>query len=119
MIFIQNLVEYVYHYALSHATFQNNPYVILFSVTRVCVFKKNRKTPQIPSMGGQVNIFNHFLETITFFSIPWNKNIPFIKNAVFFTGGWKFLALKCNIKQICAHYNRKVIEIIPELVQKA
>ena len=79
MIFIQNLVEFVCHYALSHATSQNNPYVILYSVTRVCVFKKNRKTPQIPSIGGQVNIFNHFLETTIFFNILWNKNIPFLK----------------------------------------
>ena len=69
MIYIQNLVEFVCHYAGSRATCQNNPHVILYSVIRVCVLKKNCKTPQIPSIGGQVNIFNHFLETITFFSI--------------------------------------------------
>ena len=45
--------------------------------------------------------------------------MPFIKDAGIFTGKRKSYALKCNIKQIYAHYNRKVIEIMLELVQKA
>ena len=94
MIFIQNLVEFVCHYALSHATCQNHPYVILYSVTRVCVFKKNRKTPQIPSIGGQVNIFNHFLETIIFFNILWKKNIPFLKKCWYFHCKEEILSFK-------------------------
>ena len=53
----------------SHATCQNNPHVLLYSVTGVCTFRKNSKTPKRPSICGQVNIFNHVLETITFFLV--------------------------------------------------
>ena len=70
MIFIQNLIEYVCHYAGWHATCQNNPHVILYSVTRSCLFKKNSKALQIPPIGGQVNIFDHILEIVTFFHVP-------------------------------------------------
>ena len=69
MIFIQNLVEFVCHYAWSHATCQNDPHVILYLVTLVGIVMRDPKTPQIPSVGGQVNIFDHFLETITFFHV--------------------------------------------------
>ena len=70
MVFIQNLVECVCHYARRHATCQNNPYVILYSVKRGCLFMINVEALQIPPLGGQVKIFNHFLEIITFFHVP-------------------------------------------------
>ena len=44
-------------------------HVILYSVTRFCLFKINRKIPQIPSIGRPVNILDHFLEIITFFHV--------------------------------------------------
>ena len=56
-LFILNLVEFVHHHVLSHATCQNITYVILNSVARVCLLIKTIKTLHKPSRGGQDNIF--------------------------------------------------------------
>ena len=39
---------------------KNNPYVFLYLVAKV-TDKENNKTLLIPAIGGQVNIYNHFL----------------------------------------------------------
>ena len=54
-IFIQNFVEFVCHFARSHSTYKNNPYVIIHSVLNNSLsIHENSETLQVLSIGGQV-----------------------------------------------------------------